>query len=185
MWISGAVLLIGIAIFLGVFLTRGTAKPAAGVSSISSPATDTNPYQNGTKTLPHVKPSASALQVVHRFLVTAVARKDLASAYDLVGPMLKAGVTRAQWIKGNNPVTYYPAKNLAHPSIMVKSSTKNHLVLEIGLVSKKHSSVAKSVKSLGFLTNVDKIRGRWLVTYFLADYKPSTPASQGSGQGPN
>jgi hypothetical protein len=182
MWISAAVLAIGIAVFLGIFLTRGNSQ-AAPITSISSPlGSSDGPAVNGTKPAPHVKPSGSALQLAHRFLVTAVARKNLASIYPFVGPMLTGGVTKKQWISGNNPVTYYPAKNLAHPDITVKTSTKNHLDLLVGLVSKKRSDVDKSVKSLGFDMSLDRIHGKWMVTYFLAHYSlPHLPNPANGG----
>jgi len=170
MWISGAVLVIGLGIFLGVFFSRGTAQ-AAPSATISTPASDTNPYENGNKSLPTVPASKTALQVARTFVATAVARKNLDVAYKIVGPALKAGVSRKEWLKGNNPVPYYPAKNVNKPDITVHSSTKNQLLLEVGLVSAPHSGVAKSIKSLGFQMEVDRIHGKWLVTYFLADYK--------------
>ncbi len=180
LWISGAVLVVGIGIFLGVFLSRGSAQPA-DISNISSPpASDTNPYQNGNAKLPHVKPSASAMQVARTFVKTAVARKNLAVAYDISGPLLRGGVSRAEWLKGNNPVPYFPAKNLNHPDITVHSSTKNELDLEIGLVRKPGSPVAKSVKSLGFQMHVQHVHGRWIVTYFLADFKIPTLPNPGN-----
>jgi len=181
MWVSAAVLVIGLGLFLGVFFTRGTAQPVqSGISHITTPASDTNPYNNGNKPLPKVPASKDALQVAHRFLVTAVGRKNLDVAYGLVGPDLKGGLSLAEWRKGN-PVAYYPAKNLSNPNITVTSSTKNALLLEVGLVTAPHSGVAKSVKSLGFKLEVDRIGGKWLVNYFLADYKIPTLVNPAGG----
>ena len=41
--------------------------------------------------------SAEARRVAGRFVLTAVARHNLGESYELVGPQLKAGLTRAQW----------------------------------------------------------------------------------------
>src|SRR6266487_1194340 len=80
-WISGAVLLIGIAVFLGVFLSRGSSKPAnQNLSTIASPPASTTPAVNN----PRVAPAASALKVARTFLETAVLRKNLDAAYPIV-----------------------------------------------------------------------------------------------------
>ena len=156
MWIGGAVLVIGIFIFF----ERGPTAPKRG------------PVPGKAK----VAASPAARRVARMFLETAVARKNLRVAYDISGPDLKAGVSRAQWITGNNPVTYYPAKNLKTAALKVKSSTKNRLWLEIGLVS----DVSNSVKSLFVQMEVVRIRGKWLVNYFLSDIGTIPHISGGS-----
>jgi hypothetical protein len=167
MWISAAVLLIGVAVFLGVFFTRGSTHPASvNISTLSSPpSTKTAP---ATKN-PKVKPSPDALKAARTFLETAVVRKNLAAAYSIVGPDLKGGVSLATWRKGNIPVTFYPAANANLAKLNVQSSHKNELKLRTVLFPRKGSGV----KPLVFDLNVDRIGGKWLVNYFLAEY--STP----------
>jgi hypothetical protein len=46
--------------------------------------------------------------VARRFVETAVAREHPEEAYELVGPLLKGGMTRDQWRHGDIPVVYYP-----------------------------------------------------------------------------
>src|SRR4051794_15927341 len=90
--LSGAVLVIGIATFLGVFLTRGTAhEPAvqSGGSIVSQGPVDKNPIVGGNVSAQKTPASKSALSVARTFLVTAVARKHLDIAYGIVGPWLK------------------------------------------------------------------------------------------------
>jgi hypothetical protein len=179
LWVASAVLVIGIGVFLGVFLSRGTGQPAASdVPAVTSPpASDTNPIQNGTVSAPKVKPSPAALGVARKFLVTAVARKNLNEAYNIVGPNLKGGYSRKEWTTGGNPVIYFPARNLNKPDFTVKSSTKNDLWLEVGLVRAAGSKVSNVVKSLGFQLEVQRIRGKWLVNYFMTDYRPPSLAT--------
>jgi len=178
--ISSAVLVIGIAIFLGVLFTRGTSQPASSsdISKISSQRpTDTNPIQNGTKAAAQVKPPTTALGVARTFLETAVLRKNLDASYGIVGPALKGGFSRAQWHTGNIPVTYYPASNAKTAPFKVKSSTKNALLLEVGLKVAPGTKIATAAKALGFLLEVDRIHGKWLVNYFLSDYRPGVPSA--------
>ena len=53
-----------------------------------------------------------ARQVAVRFIQTAVAREDLEEAWTLVGPNLRGGLTRKEWLTGNNPVVPYPIDKL-------------------------------------------------------------------------
>jgi hypothetical protein len=46
--------------------------------------------------------------IARQFVKTAVAREHPEQAYELVGPMLKGGLTREQWRNGDIPVVYYP-----------------------------------------------------------------------------
>src|SRR5438874_1160042 len=163
-WISGAVLLIGVAVFLGVFLSRGTSRPApaSNLSTVSSGPPSSKPAKNQK-----VAASAAAFQVARTFLETAVLRKNLDAAYPLVGPNLKGGMSLAQWRKGNIAVVPYPALNAKTARFKVKSSHKNELMLQVGpLVARKGSGV----RPLAFDLNVDRIGGKWVVNYWLADY---------------
>jgi hypothetical protein len=146
-WISGATLVIGVV----VLVACGTAAPRVSKGPVGVPV------------------SPAARRVARTFLETAVSRKDLGVAYGIVGPDLKGGISRARWITGDNPVMYYPAKNLKTAPLKVKSSTKNRLWLVIGLESKRRSDVPKPVRSLAVQMEVVRIRGKWVVNYFLAD----------------
>jgi hypothetical protein len=174
LWISAAVLLSGIAVFLGVFLTRGSSHPASvNISTLSSgPPTKKAP---ATKN-PKVKPSPDALKAARTFLETAVVRKNLAAAYPIVGPDLKGGMSLATWRKGSIPVAFYPAGNAKLAKFKVRSSHKNELMLQTVLFPRKGSSV----KPLVFDLNVDRIGGKWLVNYFLAEYSTPVLASPGN-----
>ena len=139
---------------------------------------------------PQVPVSPAARTVARRFLETAVGRQDLARAYTLVGPWLK-GVSRKQWIKGNNPVTYFPASNLKTAPFKVLSSAKNALMLGVGpLVAPKGTklrrtlnSVQRGLESLIFRLEVDRIRGKWLVNYFMPNYTYTHLANTGDPRG--
>lgn len=165
MWVSGAVLLAGIAVFLGVFLTRGSSQPAkVNFSTVGSgPPTKTPATHN-----PKVAPSGDALKIARKFLETAVVRKNLDAAYPLVGPYLKGGMSLAQFRKGSIPVQPYPAANAKSAKLVVKSSHKSNLLLEVVLNPRKGSGVKRP---LGFFLGLDRISGKWLVNYWLSDYR--------------
>jgi hypothetical protein len=165
-WISGAVLLLGVVVFLGVYLSRGSSGPAgADISTISSaPSSSTKSAGKN----PAVASSPAALKVARTFLETAVLRQNLDASYGLVAPDLKGGMSRAQWRKGNIAVTYYPAANAKTAKLVVKSSHRNQLMLQVVLNPRKGSGV----RPLSFTLGLDRVGGkRWLVNYWLPDYR--------------
>jgi hypothetical protein len=173
-WISGAVLVIGICVFLGVFLSRGTAQPV--VSDIGSKQTTyTNPLTPGA--YPRTKPAASALRNARTFLETAVVRKNVSAAWGIVGPMLKSGTSRAEWNKGNIAVDYFPGSNVKTAKFNIKVSNKKVLFMTVGLFAGKNTQVIKGLKSLGFQLEVDNIGGKWLVNYFMPDNPGGVPVN--------
>jgi hypothetical protein len=168
LWISGAVLVIGVAVFLGVFFSRGTSRPAnVNLSTVSSaPPSATTP---ATKN-PKVSPSAAAFKVARTFLETAVQRKNLDASYGLVGPDLKGGMSLAQWRKGNIAVVPYPAGNAKTAKFVVTSSHKDRLMLQVVLTPRRGSHV----RPLAFFLGLDRASGkreRWVVNYWLPNYR--------------
>jgi len=51
---------------------------------------------------------AAIVGIAQRFLKTAVARDHPERAYEIVGPMLRGGLTKKQWATGEIPVVPYP-----------------------------------------------------------------------------
>jgi hypothetical protein len=172
MWISAAVLVVGLAVFLGVFLTRGSSSPSK-VSVVSSGPPAPTKQPTGAKNA-KVAPAHSALQVARTFLETAVLRKNLAASYGIVGPTLKEGMSAAQWRKGNIAVDPYPANNAKTAALDVVYSQKNHLMLIVKLTPQKGSGVNKPQ---AYKLGVDRIHGKWLVNYWIADYSHKVQAN--------
>jgi hypothetical protein len=164
LWISAAVLLIGVAVFLGVYLTRGSSQAApVNISTIGSgPSSKSTPAAKHAK----VSPSPAALKVARTFLETAVLRKNLDAAYGIVGPDLKGGMSLAQWRKGNIAVTPYPAMNAKTAKFVITESHKNQLFAQVVLYPQKGSGVSKG---LGFNLGVQRLGGKWVVNYWLPE----------------
>jgi hypothetical protein len=167
-WISGVVLVLGVVVFLGVYFSRGSSSSAgANISTISSgPPSSTTPAAKN----PRVAASPDALKVARTFLETAVLRQNLDAAYGIVGPDLKGGMSRAQWRKGNIAVTPYPAENAKTAQLVVKSSHRNQLMLQVLLNPRKGSGVTRP---LPFTLGLDRVGGKWLVNYWLPNYRPA------------
>jgi hypothetical protein len=177
MWISGAVLVIGISIFLGVFFGGGSSQDATA----GAPPPVVNPL-TGNVDNEKVPASPEARSVARTFLETAVARKHLDVAYSIVGPWLK-GESRAEWITGNNPVQPFPGRNLKTAPFKVLSSTKNALLLQVGPLVPK--TLTKGLRPLSFKLEVDRLHGKWLVNYFMPEYAMQRQATPGAGLGGN
>jgi hypothetical protein len=104
-----------------------------------------------------------ARRVAARFVQTAVAREHLAEAWSLVGPNLRGGLTREEWITGNNPVVPYPIDKLEVAPFKIDYSYTDSALLEIALIPRKGSGV----RSLVFFLTLRKIgtepSARWVV----------------------
>jgi hypothetical protein len=89
--------------------------------------------------------AAAVWATTTRFLRTAVARKDLRHAYDLVGPELRGGMTRAAWARGANPVVPFAVAKIHEWTLAY--AYRNDVALDVGLVAKPSSdTVAKSFR---------------------------------------
>ena len=75
----------------------------------------------------------AVLDTSTRFVRTAVAHRDLRNAYDLVGPDLRGGLTRAEWATGANPVVPFPAAGIAEWALVY--SYRNDVALDLALVA--------------------------------------------------
>jgi len=92
------------------------ALASTNVSEHPLPATGTEPPQVASLPEATVLSKADALALVQasrKFVVAGVARRHLDVAYDMVGPELRSGLTRAEWTHGANPVVPFPAIGIA------------------------------------------------------------------------
>src|SRR5262249_18267023 len=97
LWISRAVLLIGIPVFLGVYCAGSAQDVHTTDANVSQNPVGQGPVDRhsgvgiggGNVSATKVPASKDALGVARTFLETAVARKNLGVAYGLVGPWLK------------------------------------------------------------------------------------------------
>jgi hypothetical protein len=131
----------------------------------------------------------AVLAVVHRFVQAGVAGKDLAAAYDLTTASLHAGVTREQWIRGDNPIYRYPV--FKH-GVRIAESYENDVMVQLYVRAR-----SRKVEPLGVDLELRAVgRGparRWLVDYFqprealvtAADRPASGPQPKDPGIGPH
>ena len=158
-WIAGAVLILGVITVLEVMN-----KPAKEAAS-GTTAARTQPEQ------PTVPPSPEARRVIARFVQTAVARKNLAEAWKISGPDIRAGLTYEQWLTGNISVIPFDVDPRAEGPAKLDWSYPNEASFQVLLLPRRGSKD----KSTLFYVGVEKFgkgdKGRWLVNYWA-----STPA---------
>ena len=75
-----------------------------------------------------------------RFIQTAVARKHLDTAWDMLGPEMKAGQTRKSWDTGNNNVVPFPAVGIANWGVFY--AYRDDVALDLSVVGAKNSDWA-------------------------------------------
>ena len=129
------------------------------------------------------------LSVVNRFVEEGVTGKDLAAAYNLTTASLRAGVTREQWIRGDNPIYRYPV--FKH-GVRIAASYENDVMVQLYVRAR-----SRKVEPLGIDVELQALgegtARRWLVDYFqprealvtAADRPATGPQPKDPGLGPH
>jgi hypothetical protein len=164
-WVSGFVLLAGVIAF-SIAYFGNTSNKVDVRAATNEPAP--------IKTAPTVPLDPKARRVAGQFVVTAVTRQDLKKAWALTHPDLKAGYTYKQWLTGNIPVPYYPAKSIDAASYKVDMSHPNEAVIDLLILPKKGSNEGPQAFFIGLKPVGKGADRRWLVTYLLPHGGPST-----------
>lgn len=98
-----------------------------------------------------------------RFVRTAVARKELDSAWDMLGPEMRAGQTRKSWDTGFNNVIPFKADGIQAWNVLY--SYDNDVAIDLSLVSRSKTDWAG--KTFTIELKKDPSRNRWLVASWV------------------
>lgn len=131
--ISVVVLGAGVVIYLQSRADNTRTAPTTLPQSAPAPAPALQPSATVT---PGGTIAPAARHVAGRFLLTAVAREHLAEAWTLATPVLRTGVTRGQWLRGELPVPPFPVTDLATTGFDVVGTAPNKVILQVLLVPK-------------------------------------------------
>ena len=115
-----------------------------------------------------------ARRVAGRFILTAVARENLGESYDLAHPELRQGMTRREWLTGNIPVVYYPARAIETATFKVDESYPNEAILEVALLPKDSAKIKPQI----FFIGLKKAGNRWRVNYWVPRAAPAVPSAR-------
>jgi hypothetical protein len=169
-WVSVLVLVAGIAVFTSVHF-RNAGKSA-------DPPLRNTPPQIAKKEK-SVPLSPEARRVAGRFILTAVARRDLAESWRLVDPSLREGFTLAEWKTGDIPVVPYPVDSIDVTPFKIDYSYANRALLEIALLPKAGTKVKPQLFFLRLRARGSGEDRRWLVDYWIPRGAALTPSSGG------
>ena len=107
---------------------------------------------------------AVVLETMTRFVQTAVARKNLDSAWPLLGPALRAGMTRKEWDSGFNTVV--PYRSLGIAALDTLYTYDGDVAFDVSLLgAKSEDAIAKTFTIE--LTRDPKRPSRWLVASWV------------------
>jgi hypothetical protein len=144
----------------GAVLLFGPNKNPAPEVFTDTPAVQ-EPVQ---KTVPLAR---EARNVAGRFILTAVARKHLDEGWELSGPNLRGGLSREEWLTGNNPVVPFPVDTLAVAPMKIDESYETSALIEVALLPKKNSGVRSQL----FFLALEKIgkgkNAHWVVNNWV------------------
>jgi hypothetical protein len=155
-WLAGALLAAGLITFLVVrFGNTAGAKETFGTQDAAKP-----------QVVKQVPLEQAARQTAAKFILTAVARKNLDQAWKLATPNIKGGLSHKEWMTGNIPVPTLgvPLDKAAITKIIY--SHKNEAELNIVLLPKPNNQRVKSTLVVMDLKKVGTgAKARWLVDY--------------------
>jgi hypothetical protein len=100
-----------------------------------------------------------------RFVRTAVARKQLDSAWDMLGPEMKAGQTRKSWDSGFNNVVPFKADAIEAWDILY--AFKDDVALDLSLVSGRRDGDNWAGKTFTLELKRNPSSHRWLVASWV------------------
>jgi hypothetical protein len=119
-----------------------------------------------------------ARKVAGRFILTAVARENLGESWALVHPDLRQGMTRKEWLTGNIPVVYYPAKEIETARFKVDESYPDEAILEVALLPKDTKKIKPQIFYIGLKKAGKGTAARWMVNYWVPRAAPQIPTDR-------
>jgi len=172
-WVGAALLLAGAIAALAVFVGNTASNPKEAFSD--EPAVDVTKPQKSITVPPEVK------AIAQKFIKTAVARKDLESAYTIVGPSIKQGMSLAEWKTGNIAVIPFPVDKLDYAPFKVDYSHSRDVLMEVALLTKDGSGIKGQTFFIGIKKFGTGDKARWLVDNWVP--RGSAPVPDGTFRG--
>lgn len=168
-WVSAAVLVAGVIAAIVAF-TNEPAPKEPQRSNVAAQVATTE------KTVPL---PADVRRVAGRFILTAVARKNLDEAWRISAPALKEGISYEQWLTGAIPVVPYPTDQIDIAPMKIDYSYADKALLEVALLPKKGASVKPQIFFIGLQAFGQGRSRRWLVSYWAPRGSVALPAKPG------
>ena len=161
-WALGVGLALVGAVVLGVVYSYER-EPETPVST-EAVTTDTAP-QAQLRVTPAVRREVE--ETVQQFVQTAVVRKDLARAWPLASPLMRQGMTRRDWERGDIPVQPYPAAAFESAAWQLRYRSERTLGIDIMVQPKEGSGGPVAVYSAELTAAGSGPPRRFLVDYWI------------------
>jgi hypothetical protein len=172
-WIAGLVLVAGVVAALVLIVPNNSGTSAED----AAPAANSPPAQTVDKVKLHKKVPSEARRVAGKFILTAVARKNLDQAWVLSGPDVRQGMTYKEWLSGNIAVAPFFG-GIKRAPMSVDYATKNEALLEVLLIPVKKG---KEFKPGVFYLKLNKVghgkKTHWVVNEFTQRVGVPIPAN--------
>jgi hypothetical protein len=163
--VSVLVLFLGLIVFLN---NRNHSTAATGPVVPGSPS---QLQLNYGSAIPFPKQAASTAR---SFILGAVLRKDLATAWDESTGTVHGSLTRAQWLTGNIPVPPFPANAYGGIKYKIEHSREKSVLLLVSI-----GSIRADVRFQEFFIELAPKAGTWRVDYIgPRGTNPPVPSSR-------
>jgi hypothetical protein len=160
-WVGGSLTAVGSLVALAVMLGNTGRSNATPIDKTKKPRVYTAPaHMRLTK---HDR--LELFDTSSRFVRTAVARKQLDAAWDMLGPEMRAGQTRKSWDSGFNNVVPFKADGIEAWDILY--AYEDDVALDLSLVSGRRSGANWAGKTFTLELKRDPGSHRWLVASWV------------------
>jgi hypothetical protein len=174
-WLTGLALVVA-AVVAAIVIWPNTAPDAQRAPSNVPAHVEKEPKATRLK----ASDKKDALNVVSRFIYTAVARKNIDRSWELAAPELRQGFTRKQWDSGNMPVVPFPAHSARW---RLEYSDDRGVGFSIALFPSSESQQRAQVFLIGLHTLGAGKRRHWVVDNWQAAPSQGLQAVSGGGGG--
>jgi hypothetical protein len=114
-------------------------------------------------------------RLLDEFVPAAVERRDLASAYRMVTPSFRAGVTRAEWNRGDIPIHPFDARDDRHYGWVLRQAFPREISVDVLLQPSRREKLGALAFTAVFKRTSS---GSWLIDEFIptASFAPTKKA---------
>jgi len=116
------------------------------------------------KRMAQVDPEAR--KVAGKFILTAVARKNVDDSWSITHPSLRAGFTRREWASGDIPIVPYDVGSIDEARFRVDALEKNLIQLDVALLPKQGSKEKAALFKIGLVAVGKGAQRHWVVDYW-------------------
>jgi hypothetical protein len=160
-WVSGWTCAVALIVFVGFHFANTGRSNATAIDKTKKPWVYKAPaHMRLTK-----QDRLALFDTSSRFVRTAVSRKHLDSAWELLGPEMKAGQTRKSWDTGFNNVVPFKADGIEAWDILY--AYEGDVALDLSLVSGRRSGNNWAGKTFTLELKRDPASHRWLVASWV------------------